>query len=175
MPHVMIPDGDILPSRPPPRPPARTPTEEAPCAEPDAARPHLDDRAGGVRRRRSPSPPAARCGAHGGAGRAHGGAGRAHGGAGPGGPQRERAPRTIIRACQQNNQYLEIEDELGWTFALDGPVNASVDSTGDEPAGDVSLAVTDDRGVTAPADLPRARPGGRPRRPPGVAPRARPL
>jgi hypothetical protein len=100
-----------------------------------------------VRRRRSPSPPAARCGAH-------GGAGRAHGGAGPGGPQRERAPRTIIRACQQNNQYLEIEDELGWTFALDGPVNASVDSTGDEPAGDVSLAVTDDRGVTAPADLP---------------------
>ncbi len=85
------------------------------------------------------------------------------------------APRTIIRACRQDNQYLEIEDELGWTFALDGPVNASVDSTGDEPAGDVSLAVTDDRGVTAPADLPRARPGGRPRRPPGVAPRARPL
>ncbi len=64
------------------------------------------------------------------------------------------APRTIIRACRQDNPYLEIEDELGWTSALDGPVNASVDSTGDEPAGDVSLAVTDDRGVTAPADLP---------------------
>jgi hypothetical protein len=59
------------------------------------------------------------------------------------------APRTIVRACQQNNQYLEIEDELGWTYALDGLVNASVDSVGGEPAGDVGLAVTDDRGATA--------------------------
>lgn len=59
------------------------------------------------------------------------------------------APRTIIRACQQNNQYLEIEDELSWTYALDGLVNASVDSVGGEPAGNVRLAVTDDRGATA--------------------------
>ncbi len=53
------------------------------------------------------------------------------------------APRTIVRACQQNNQYLEIEDELGWTYALDGLVNASVDSVGGEPAGNAGLAGPD--------------------------------
>ncbi len=68
------------------------------------------------------------------------------------------APRTIVRACQQNNQYLEIEDELGWTYALDGLVNASVDSVGGGPTGNVGLAVTDDQGATAttgPAELGR--------------------
>ena len=62
------------------------------------------------------------------------------------------APRTIVRACQQNNQYLEIEDERRWTYMLDGLVNASVDSAGGEPAGNVSLAVTDDGGDTAMAE-----------------------
>jgi len=57
------------------------------------------------------------------------------------------APRTITWACQQNNEYVTMDDALGWSYSLDGPVNGSVRSV--DPADrSVVLTVTEADGRT---------------------------